>query len=86
MNCKNIDKNERIKFVVNYLVDKFGDKNFKLKDHWDGDLNAIGLADNEGKYLIYISSWGENDFYVSLENLIDGSELPYILKYKCTNV
>ena len=77
MNYKDINKDERIKFIVNYLVDKFGESSFKLKDHWDADLTAIGLTDNEEKYLIYISSYGENDFYVSLENLTDGDERPY---------
>ena len=77
MNYKDINKDERIKFIVNHLVDKFGETSFKLKDHWDEDLNAIGLADNEEKYLIYISSYGENDFYVSLENLTTNNELPY---------
>lgn len=77
MNFKDINKNERIKFAVNHLVNKLGETSFKLKDHWDGDLNAIGLADNEEKYLIYISSNGENDFYVSLENLTAGNEFPY---------
>ena len=77
MNYKDINKDERIKFIVNHLVNKFGETSFKLKNQWDGDLNAIGLTDNEEKYLIYISSYGENGFYVSLENLTDGEELPY---------
>jgi hypothetical protein len=77
MNYKDINKDERIKFIVNHLVNKFGETSFKLKDHWDGDLNAIGLTDNEEKYLIYISSYGESDFYVALENLTDAEELTY---------
>ncbi|HYI78680.1 MAG TPA: hypothetical protein VEW65_13750 [Chryseolinea sp.] len=77
MNYKDINKDERIKLIVNHLVDKFGETSFKLKDHWDQDLNAIGLADNEDRYLIYISSYGENNFYVSLEKRNEESEVPY---------
>jgi hypothetical protein len=77
MNYKDLNKDERIKSTVKYFVDKFGQDGFKIKDHWDGALNAIGLADNNEKYLVYFSSYDDNDFYVSLENLVSVDDFPY---------
>jgi hypothetical protein len=77
MNYDELNKNDRIKSTVKHLADKFGENNFKVKDYWDGDLKAIGLTDNEEKYLIYFSTYGENRFYVALENLTTVNDLPY---------
>ena len=77
MNYNDLNKNRKIISTVKHLADKFGDKSFKIKDHWDGDLNAIGLVDNEEKFLVYFSAHADNDFYVSLENLEAIDDLPY---------
>ena len=58
-------------------MDKFGQNNFKIKDHWDEDLHAIGLTDNEEKYLVYISTYGDEGYFVSLENLQAMDDFPY---------
>lgn len=80
MNYQDLNKDETIKLTVKYLADKFGADKFKIKDHWDADLLAIGLTDVSEKYLIYFSNYNktDNDFYVSLENLgqVD-DDLPY---------
>jgi hypothetical protein len=49
----------------------------KLKTTGTGDLNAIGLMDNEEKHLVYISAYDDKDFFVSLENLETGGDHPY---------
>lgn len=77
MNYEQLNKDDKIKSVVRHLADKFGENKFKIMDYWDGDLNAIGLMDNEEKHLVYISTNGDKDFYVSLENLKTSDDYPY---------
>jgi hypothetical protein len=80
MNYNDLNKDKTIKLTVKHLADKFGADNFKIKDHWDADLCAIGLTDISERYLIYFSNYGkiDNDFYVSLENPAeDNSNYPY---------
>ena len=77
MNYKHLNRNDRIKSTVKYLADKFGPESFKVRDHWDGDLAAIGLVDNQEKYLIYFSVYTDNGFYVALENLVTVDDFPY---------
>lgn len=77
MNYEQLNKDDKIKSVVRHLADKFGENKFKIMDYWDGDLNAIGLMDNEEKHLIYISTNGDKDFYVSLENSKTSDDYPY---------
>jgi hypothetical protein len=76
---KDLKKSKRIVNTVNYLIQKFGKGSFVIKDHWEGDLNAIGLADNDGKYLIYFSVYEDNsnNFHVSLEKETAGAFFPY---------
>ncbi|HTJ50536.1 MAG TPA: hypothetical protein VL443_13840 [Cyclobacteriaceae bacterium] len=71
MNYINLNKDKRIISLVKHFSDKYGENTFKIKDHWESDLCAIGLTDNSEKYLIYISTYGraKGHFYVSLENL-----------------
>lgn len=64
MNYEQLNKDDKIKSVVRHLADKFGEDKFKIMDHWDGDLNAIGLVDNEEKSLVYISTYGGNDYFI----------------------
>ena len=77
MSYEDLNKNKRIKSTIKHLADRFGERSFKIKDHWDEDLNAIGLMDNEEKHLVYISTYGDKDFFVSLENLETGGDHPY---------
>jgi len=77
MNCEQLNKYDKIKSVVRHLADKFGENKFKIMDHWDGDLNAIGLVDNEEKHLVYISTYGDNEYFVSLENSKTSDDFPY---------
>ncbi len=77
MSYQDLNKDPKIKLTVKHLADKFGEQRFKIKDHWDGDLCAIGLVDNEEQYLVYISVYGDENFYVSLENLKTGGDHPY---------
>lgn len=66
---EDLNKDDKIRWTIRHLGDMFGDRNFKIKDYWDGDLCAIGLTDNEEKHLVYISTYNEKGYYVSLENL-----------------
>lgn len=77
MDFGQLNKDERVKSTVKHLADKFGENNFKIKDYWDGDLCAIGLTDNEEKYLVYFSTYGDKDFYVSLENSKSSDDYRY---------
>ena len=72
-----LDKDEKIKTVVNHLARRFGEEAFKIQDHWDADLVAIGLVDREEKYLVYISAYADDGYFVALENLIPLGDFPY---------
>lgn len=62
-------KSERIGYLVKYLQQKYGEENIVINDHWEEDFHAIGLTDNLGKHLAYISTISEkdNDYYLALE-------------------
>jgi hypothetical protein len=77
MNFEDLNKDKRIKSTIKHLADRFGDMSFKIKDHWGEDLNAIGFVGNGDRYLVYISTYGDNDFFVSLENLETKDDHPY---------
>lgn len=51
-------KDKRIKKLIDYLFQKYGEDKIKIKDYWDADKSAIGVADNSENYLIYISTFG----------------------------
>jgi hypothetical protein len=72
-----LDKDEKIKRVLKHLAGKFGEGSFKIKDYWEGDLCAIGLTDKDEKHLVYISTYSDNGYYISLENLKEYNGLPY---------
>jgi hypothetical protein len=75
----NLNKDKSIFTLIEYLSQKYGRDNFKVKDYWNGDKCAIGLTDISEKYLIYISTIGLKDsgYYVALENPSKNDELPY---------
>jgi hypothetical protein len=77
MTYEDLNKDNKIKLMVKHLADRFGEGNFKIKDHWDTDLCAIGLTDVEEKHLVYISTYGDKGYYVSLENLKTVDSHPY---------
>lgn len=77
MNFEDLNKDQRIKSIVGHLANKFGEGKFEIEDHFEGDLCAIGLTDNQEKYLVYISTYGQKNFYISLENLSALEDLPY---------
>ena len=77
MNFENLNKDDKVVATLKHLANKFGSKSFKVADHWDGDLCAIGLTDNKDKYLVYFSIRVDNAFYVSLENLKTGDDRMY---------
>ncbi|CAN5495890.1 hypothetical protein BH10BAC4_BH10BAC4_13390 [soil metagenome] len=73
-----VEKNDRIISLITHLTSKFGAQNFKIRDHWEGDLTAIGFTDNSEKHLVYVGTHGLNEgqYFVSLENPSKG-EHPY---------
>jgi hypothetical protein len=77
LNLHGLNKSDEIKSIVIYLADKFGVDNFKITDYWDEDFFSIGITENDEKYLVYFSIYGENNFYVSLENAKSESDFPY---------
>jgi hypothetical protein len=73
------NKNKRIIDIVAYFQNKYGATNIIVNDHWDADLEAIGLTDKTGQFLAYISTFDRNDnyYYLSLENPPIDNESPY---------
>ena len=76
---KMLDKSKKIVEIVQFLRGKYGHKNIVINDHWSDDVNAIGLTDKTGQYLVYISTISDKDdnYFVSLENPSVDNELPY---------
>ena len=81
MNIDSLEKDESIKEVIKKLYNELGKDSFIIVDHWEADLNAIGIdSPSNNGVLVYISiNENEKDsYYVSLE-LPPSSEidLPY---------
>ncbi|MBO9202437.1 MULTISPECIES: DUF434 domain-containing protein [Niastella] len=74
-----LNKNKRIIDLVEHLQNKYGATNIVINDHWEGDLEAIGLTDKTGKYLVYISTFNLDyyHYFLSLENPPADNESPY---------
>ncbi|HQV74168.1 MAG TPA: hypothetical protein PLE78_01650 [Flavobacteriales bacterium] len=66
-------KDRTIHELLKHLTDKFGVDSFIVRDHWDADLCAIGIENVNGKYLLYLNSYGRprHHFYLDLENVSD---------------
>jgi hypothetical protein len=75
-----IDKDHRIISIVTYLQAKYGIDNILVKDHWEGDLTAIGLTDKTKQYLAYISIINDQDdsYFLALENPPVVNTFPYL--------
>ena len=63
-----IQKNHRIKSLINHLERKFGSDSFVIKDFWGSDGEAIGFSNPEESRLLYVSAYeGQTEYYVALE-------------------
>jgi hypothetical protein len=62
-------KDKKILQLLSHLKQAFGKDSFRVNDHWDGDLCAIGLTDINETYLLYVSTFGkpESTYYAELE-------------------
>lgn len=64
-----LEKSERIRSLIKHLQQSFGPDSFKIKDFWEGDLEAIGLSNLEETRLIYLSTLHlPKGYYISLES------------------
>lgn len=74
-----INKNPRIIDVITLLQNKYGEANIIINDHWEADLEAIGLADKTKQYSAYISTANKQNgnYYLFLENPPINDTLPY---------
>jgi hypothetical protein len=72
-------KDPEIREVLSWLRDRVGP--FRVIDHWDADLCAVGVAAiHDPQQLVYISSWNRptGRYFVELETApLPGSEMPY---------
>ncbi|CAN5588320.1 hypothetical protein BH10BAC2_BH10BAC2_20530 [soil metagenome] len=66
--CKMNFKEERIENVLQHLLNKFPEK-LLVRDFWEADNCAIGLANQSETKLVYISIWEKpaDLFFVALE-------------------
>lgn len=74
-----MEKHNAIFEMLASLEHRLGRGTFQIVDHWEGDLNAVGVAHPRNRELLaYIAANGPEDFYVELEvPPPPGSELPY---------
>jgi len=77
------DKNQEIIDVLARLQQMFGEGCFDIVDHWDADLNAIGIAnpaDHGRLAYIAINNDHPNGYFVELElPPSPESDLPYCI-------
>jgi hypothetical protein len=61
-----VDKDESILLFLRMLRERATD--WQVRDHWTGDLTAIGVASTrDPELLAYVSSWEQPDKYYYLE-------------------
>ncbi|MGO9273904.1 MAG: hypothetical protein ACLQOO_27295 [Terriglobia bacterium] len=74
-----VEKHDAVLGMLARLEKRLGRGAFQIVDHWEGDLDAIGVADPCNRELLaYIAVYASDDFYVELELPPQpGSELPY---------
>ena len=74
-------KDQAIITVVEMLRSRFGPEAFVIRDHWESDQCAIGLAArDEPDWLVYISTFGQSEgrYDASLElPPAPGDDFPY---------
>ena len=75
-----VSKDESIRATLDLLSERLGRSAFDIVDHWDADLDAVGIArPSDHRYLVYFSaSHSDGTYYVELEAPPEvGSEFPY---------
>jgi hypothetical protein len=74
-----LEKDPAVLDLLSRLAQRLGHGAFQVVDHWEADLNAVGIAHpNNREQLAYIAVRGPDDLYVELElPPTRGSELPY---------
>ncbi|MBN1500581.1 MAG: hypothetical protein JW982_10510 [Spirochaetes bacterium] len=77
MNINEQKKNKKIKSLLYYLNDKYGENSFKISGFWDTDEDAIGLSDVNDLYVVYIANYGDK-YFVSLEDPPKDNDFPYV--------
>jgi hypothetical protein len=73
------NKSAALNVLIAWLQKHVGD-GFITVDHWDADLNSIGVAlQADPRRLVYIAAFGPpSDYFVELETApAVGSDLPY---------
>jgi hypothetical protein len=75
----NLPKSHTVIEMLVRLEQRFGRGGFQIVDHWDADLDAVGIAHPSNQELLaYIAVHGSEDYYVELELPCSaGSALPY---------
>lgn len=63
-------KDRTVLQILSHLEQRFGGESFRIEDYWDADLCSIGLADNSGRYLLYLNTFGKpnGSFHAELED------------------
>lgn len=76
-----LDKSPALLDVLRRLRERLGDDAFVIADHWELDLDAIGIASpHDPRYLIYVSVYREPLGCFNYECEIpaaEASEMPY---------
>jgi hypothetical protein len=83
-----LEKHGAVLQLLANLEQRLGCGAFQVADHWESDLDAVGIADPRNRErLAYIAVYGPDDFYVELElPPPPDSEFPYSLagEFRCT--
>jgi hypothetical protein len=74
-----LQKHDGVLEMLAKLERRLGRGSFQIVDHWEGLLDAVGIAHPFNReVLAYIAAYGPEDFHVELElPPLAGSELPY---------
>jgi hypothetical protein len=66
-------KDRAILDLLSHFTGKYGSEAFVVRDHWDGDLCALGCEDTNGRYLLYLNCYQRpaDHFYLALEDIRD---------------
>jgi len=74
-----LQKHDAVFEMLTKLERRLGRGKFQIVDHWESDLDAVGVAHPSNRALLaYIAVYGPEEFYIELEVAPPaGSELPY---------
>lgn len=73
-----IKKSKEIIKFIKLVNSTFGHLTPVVNDHWEGDLNAIGMQ--KGDKLIYISYYNQDDYFYECELLTNSNKRPYLVQ------